>query len=108
MPYVDKTTRAKILDRMILPSDGKGLVHPTPHDVRVPTLMGPGDLNFAITALCHQYVLDRTASYKTMNEVVGVLECAKLEMYRTVVAPYEDGKRESSGAISFLDGGKTL
>ena len=108
MPYVDKTTRAKILDRMALPHDGNGLVHPTPHDVRVPTLMGPGDLNFAITALCHQYILDRTASYKTINEVVGVLECAKLELYRQIASPYEDMKKNGSGPVSFLDGGKTL
>lgn len=106
MPYVDRSTRIKILERLNLSPHGRGSVCPTPADVKVPTLLTPGDLNFAITALCHQYVLDRMQNYKTMNEVIGVLECAKLEMYRTMLAPYENQKREESGPISFLDGGK--
>ena len=28
--------------------------------------------------------------YAHLNEVVGVLECAKLELYRRVASPYED------------------
>jgi len=37
--------------------------------------------------------------YAHLNEVVGVLECAKLELYRRVVAPYEDQKMTESGDV---------
>jgi len=30
---------------------------------------------------------------------VGVLECAKMELYRRVAAPYEDKKKEENGDV---------
>jgi len=38
-------------------------------------------------------------SYAELNEVIGVLECAKQELYRRVVAPYEDGKAKINGDV---------
>jgi hypothetical protein len=32
-----------------------------------------------------------------------VLECAKLELYRMIAAPYEDKKRLANGPVSELD-----
>jgi len=61
-----------------------------------------GELNFAITQLVDAY-LSRAAAeagrtrYAHLNEAVGVLECAKLELYRRVAAPYEDEKLAESG-----------
>ena len=37
--------------------------------------------------------------YAHLNEAIGVLECAKLELYRRVAAPYEDGKRAETGDV---------
>jgi hypothetical protein len=34
-----------------------------------------------------------------VNEAIGVLECAKLELYRRVAAPYEDEKIAESGDV---------
>jgi len=34
-----------------------------------------------------------------INEVIGVLECAKLELYRRVAAPYEERKRIENGEV---------
>jgi hypothetical protein len=31
--------------------------------------------------------------------MIGVLECAKLELYRRVAAPYEDAKCEDNGDV---------
>lgn len=61
----------------------------------------PGDLNFIISELVMKYVINTNGkvSYTKMNEVVGVLECAKLELYRRVLAPYEDDKIEENGDI---------
>lgn len=62
-----------------------------------------GDLNYSITKILHNYLEQCEWSYASLNLVVGVLECAKLELYRTIAAPYEDKKRKENGSISSLD-----
>jgi hypothetical protein len=37
--------------------------------------------------------------YAHINEAIGALECAKLELYRRVAAPYEDEKMKESGDV---------
>lgn len=69
-----------------------------------PTAVGdtpatPGELNYIITAYCSLYLRDKGLSYATVNEIVGVLECAKLELYRRVAAPYEDKKIAENGDV---------
>jgi len=49
-----------------------------------------GDLNYAITEIVHAYIRKKGARYANFNEVIGMLECAKLELYRRQVAVYED------------------
>lgn len=63
----------------------------------------PGELNYVITSLCHQYIQENGLCYATLNEVIGVLECAKQELYRMVVAPYENMKQAENGCMSELD-----
>jgi hypothetical protein len=58
-----------------------------------------GELNFFITTLINYYINKNTKCYTTLNEVIGVLECAKLELYRRIVAPYEDVKIEQNGDV---------
>src|SRR4051794_23099363 len=53
---------------------------------------GPGDLNYAITRIIDAYLARRGMNYANLNEAIGVLECAKLELYRRIVAGYEDRK----------------
>jgi len=62
-----------------------------------------GDWNYLITRLLHRRLERNGVSYKTLNDNIGILECAKLEMYRTLVAPYEDNKKFENGFISKLD-----
>jgi hypothetical protein len=38
-------------------------------------------------------------SYSIINDIVGVLECAKMEFYRRVAVPYEDKKRTENGDV---------
>lgn len=61
--------------------------------------MASGELNYLVTKLCTEYVNRRGKSYATINDVVGVLECAKLEFYRRLVAPYEELKRSENGDV---------
>jgi len=63
-----------------------------------------GELNYAVTRLIDAYLTRAAARevrmrYAHLNEAIGVLECAKLELYRRVAAPYEDEKIEESGDV---------
>ncbi len=60
----------------------------------------PGELNFVITDVVDDY-LGRSLgiNYAKINEVIGVLECAKLELYRQIAAPYEDEKKAENGDV---------
>jgi hypothetical protein len=58
----------------------------------------PGELNFAITQAIITY-LGSDPHYKDFNEVIGVLECMKLELYRRMAAPYEDRKCAENGDV---------
>ena len=57
-----------------------------------------GMLNYAITKLLLQCYPN--VSYKIHNEIIGMLDCCKLEWYRTQVAPYEDLKMTESGKVT--------
>lgn len=57
----------------------------------------PGELNYVITKLI--LLLIKKESYAKYNEVIGVLECVKLELYRMQIAKYEEIKKEQNGEI---------
>jgi len=59
----------------------------------------PGELNYIISSFCDAYITNKGMSYTTTNEVIGVLECAKLELYRRVLAPYEEQKCRENGEV---------
>jgi ribosomal protein S3AE len=55
-----------------------------------------GELNYIITKTLKEIYPLR---YFHINKAIGVLECAKLEFYRRVAAPYEDIKIKESGDV---------
>lgn len=57
-----------------------------------------GELNYILTRQVDSY-LGHEYNYDRLNEVIGVLECAKLELYRRIVAPYEDVKIAENGDV---------
>ena len=80
MPYVSKEARSRI--------DAGGL----PQDA--------GELNYVVTQMIDGYLCRKGGlRYAHINEVIGVLECLKLGLYRRVAAPYEDAKRRESGDV---------
>ena len=90
MPYI-KQERRKYFDERI-------------NDMFIEALletcsMGIGDLNYIVTRLCHQYLNRGEKNYAAFNEMIGMLECAKLELYRRKVVPYEEKKIEESGDL---------
>lgn len=58
-----------------------------------------GELNYVLTRIIVQYLACRPLEYRTLNEVMGVLACIQQELYRRVIAPYEDGKLEAHGDV---------
>jgi len=76
-----------------------------PLDVHIDGMPVPqtvGELNYVITRICHRYLLWHGGKYEHFNGVVGVLECAKLELYRRVIASYEDRKIAENGDVKPL------
>jgi len=67
--------------------------------IRMSSIRTAGELNFAITTLCIDYLDLKGLSYQNINEIIGVLECAKQEFYRKVAVPYEEEKELENGSI---------
>jgi len=80
MPYVEKHRREDL----------------TPWEVK---RENPGELNYSITVLCVDYLKTNGESYHVYNDIIGALECAKLEMYRRKVADYENAKMIKNGDV---------
>ncbi len=57
-----------------------------------------GELNYKITRSVLDY-LPVHPRYEDFNTVIGVLECAKQEFYRRMVAVYEDEKIKENGDV---------
>ena len=89
MPYI-KNVERDLFDRQIC-------------DLITSLENNPGQLNYVITKLLHEHLELFGVKYKNINQVIGVLECAKQELYRKVAVPYEDLKRMENGRISNLD-----
>jgi hypothetical protein len=83
MPYIKQEDRAKF--------GGLKDMHPET----------AGELNFCISTLVAEYMGRKGLNYAQVNEVVGALECSKLEVYRRVAAPYEDTKISDNGDITY-------
>lgn len=62
-----------------------------------------GDLNYVISLLLHKQLEKRGICYQNMNNLMGSIDCAKMEFFRTVIAPYEDKKRNENGSVSEFD-----
>ena len=58
-----------------------------------------GELNYLVTRLCDAFLMKTGLSYKNINQAIGALECAKLELYRKIASPYEDKKEIENGAV---------
>lgn len=58
-----------------------------------------GEMNYKFTMIGMDYLKMWGKSYTRINDIIGALECAKLEFYRMLAAPYEDEKIKENGGI---------
>ncbi len=86
MPYIKKELR-KDLDNGATPQN-------------------PGELNYCITDIIRCYLAEKQFSnkelkscYADFNDAMGALECAKHELYRRLLIPYENKKLEANGDV---------
>lgn len=85
MPYIPDLKQRARLDRDLLPAS-EGIIT-------------DGDLNYAITRLVDAWLSRVGICYDTISDVVKALECAKLEFYRRIAAPYESQKCYTNGDV---------
>lgn len=92
MPYISQEQREILNDKM-----KDLLIYILTNDISI------GEINFIITSILNIY-MRRIASnlrltYEVYNSLIGVLECAKQELYRRVIASYEDIKIKENGDV---------
>jgi hypothetical protein len=64
-----------------------------------------GQLNYMIMRIIDRFMASHPKmTYAVINKVIGVLECAKLELYRRIAGPYEDKKKEENGDVFTVKG----
>lgn len=87
MPYIKgelRTKYSKLIDAMI---------ETVSKDTSI------GEINYIITNLLLFYLNTHKECYATYNEMIGVLECAKMELYRRKIGKYEDVKIDENGDV---------
>lgn len=85
MPYIDADSRAAV------DAELAELLKDIP-------VYDAGELNYLITMIVKTWIGSRPR-YLAFNSAMGVLACVTQELYRRMVAPYEDTKREQNGDV---------
>jgi hypothetical protein len=68
--------------------------------MQLPADKQDGAVNYTITRLLHgAYEMRTRPGYFKLNRALGVLEAAKLEIYRRIVGPFEDTAIQRNGDI---------
>ena len=99
MPYIKENYRKELQESIDQLAQKIQSIHQNhPEQTR------DGLLNFAVTELLNEVFPD--ARYTDFNELIGFLECCKLEYYRKKIAPYEDLKEQENGSVRNFDKGQ--
>lgn len=80
MPYIKQKDRVKFQSTLPVPKTA-------------------GELNYLFTILSHAYWKYNGQNYQAFNDILGAFEGCKFELYRRMVAPYEDKKIEENGDV---------
>ena len=62
-------------------------------------IQNAGEANYVLTKILSLYLKRKGQNYQNINEVIGILECCKLEYYRRCAANYEDSKIQENGDV---------
>jgi hypothetical protein len=89
MPYIKEYPRAYLQTEIADLAQAMGDFGPSER---------PGVMNYTISKLIKD-VYGKGLKYAQYNEIIGFLECCKLEFYRAQVGPYEEVKRKENGEV---------
>jgi hypothetical protein len=101
MPYIQQCDREKF--EVDINSTDYAVGLRTKMEKCVAGINDVGELNYFITCICQEYIKKNGLRYKYLNDVIGVLECLKLELYRKIGGPYEDIAIAKNGDVHILD-----
>ena len=87
MPYIKNEDRGKYNSYI---KSITNMINKLPKDTK------SGHLNYVITKLI---LMTNPNRYDDYNSLIGVLECAKMELNRRRIAPYEDTKIADYGDV---------
>lgn len=70
------------------------------HQIQILTnhIMDSGELCYCVYKIM-KIQAEKNMRFQTLSNVVSEVECAKLEFYRRIVAPYEDKKIKENGDV---------
>lgn len=67
------------------------------HKIR--SSLDPGSMNYLITSIFSMYLKENGTNYERLNAIEGVLFCSAQEIYRRIIADYEDSKKDENGDV---------
>lgn len=93
MPYISKDRR-EFLEEVLNPliEDIKERVNPR---------YTIGEITYIFTKVMLAFLNRQTARYEDYALMIGAMGCAKLELYRRKIAPYEDKKNAENGDVYY-------
>ena len=63
-----------------------------------------GHMNYVVSSIIAGIIEENGGPrYSLLNDIIGVLECIKMECYRRALSPYEDLKIEENGDVYSSD-----
>ena len=83
----------------ICPTDRLGIDNELMNDGVSWTPKNAGELNFLVSTFIANYIRTKGLKYAVVNEMVGALECAKMELNRVIIGHYEDIKIAENGPV---------
>jgi len=93
MPYIKSEDRSKLSE---IATEAVNEINRLADESDKPNVAG--NINFLMSTIVGQ-IANQNISYATLNELIGALECIKLEFYRRKVSNYEDKKIGDNGDI---------
>lgn len=62
-------------------------------------LQSGGEINYCVYRLCLEFIKSKGMSYTTSMVPFSALGAAQMELYRQIIAPYEDQKIAENGDV---------
>lgn len=98
MPYIKVEDRNRIITTSLDPQSYQRKI-----GIRADNVENCGELNYAITILVQTYLKNKGLRYQNINDAIGALEGAKMELYRRFAADYENQKIKENGDVNLLE-----